>query len=420
MMQAALSEMGYFKVMQKWEMDQITPYLHDAGVYISGGSHDIGMREEQFATDLVQWLAKDGWPGIRQVFQVVRGSERAYVAALTSIRYQYFKLLHENLTHGGNSTHEERQAIGNMINVSTGRGDVGTAANFAQWINALFFAPRYVLSRFQYFYGQPLWKLRKAEGLTAAQKKTLAKQFAKEYGRFAVSATALMGMLYLAFGDDDDFEISMDVDSADFMKPRFGDTRVDFFSGLAQQTRILGRTAKTILERADIIEKGDKSLFRPGFGMSDFYDTWTRFMRTKFSPIFTTPINLLSGTDVAGQEYGGERFISAKTAKDVAEDVLLPLSMEDVYKAMEKEGYDKGTIYSVLSILGVGEEVPPPHPLAGKRFHHRLDDRHGVHRVAAAGDLQGDRYIRRHLPGCGYPKSNALPDGNGTYPVVLG
>ena len=69
---------------------------------------------------------------------------------------------------------------------------------------------------------------------------------AKEYARYLTGVSAVLGLAVMAaaaFSDDDDERdiISFDPRSSDFLKVRFGDTRMDLMSGLIQPSVFLTR-----------------------------------------------------------------------------------------------------------------------------------------------------------------------------------
>src|SRR5690606_29922680 len=107
-----------------------------------------------------------------------------YVTFLNKLRADSFDAMVEGLARNGEPTAAEIEAIANYINVATGRGSIGTSADAsASVLNAAFFAPRLVASRFQLLALHPLWRnTPAADGSKPTMR--VRKMVAKEYGKF--------------------------------------------------------------------------------------------------------------------------------------------------------------------------------------------------------------------------------------------
>jgi hypothetical protein len=236
----------------------------------------------------------------------------------------------EGLGKRGVVTPEEAKAIANFVNVATGRGDMGAAAQAAVGLNTFFFAPRLVLSRFQILAGQPLYR-------GSFRTRMLV---AKEYARFLAGA----GVVY-ALGQAAGAEpIVLNSESPDFLKIKFGNTRLDPLAGLAQTARFSaneGAAFKRFItqskEKVPPSHQGDQVLFR--------------FLRTKFSPIFGGLVNAIAGKDVVGNKV---------TPGSVAQGMVVPMSFGDIYKAMQEQGVTKGAALGILALFGMGLQTYEP------------------------------------------------------------
>ena len=99
------------------------------------------------------------------------------------------------------------------------------------------------------------------------------------------------------------------------------------------------------------VDPKEKSYWRPGYGRDDVFDVHARFLRTKISPAFGAFYDYGTGETVVGEEFG---------AKDLPWGLAGPLSLEDIRDTMVADGYTKGTIFSVMAVLGVGVQVHNP------------------------------------------------------------
>lgn len=259
----------------------------------------------------------------------LRASNRAYITFLNKLRADSFDALKESIESRGAPLNQvELEAIANYINVATGRGNLYKFTPAAEALATAFFAPRLVASRFQLLAGQPLYH---GTGRTR-------QAVAREYAKFLTGAGVVLGLGALAGATIED-----DPRSADFGKLRFDNTRVDLMGGLLQGTVLLSRVAagetKTI--------KGEVQPIRGNvpYGHSSAADVIARFLRTKLSPIIGTTVDIASGQNVVGEPV---------TAGSVARNSLIPLSMQDIYGAMQDLGVAKGSALAVLSLFGAG------------------------------------------------------------------
>lgn len=251
---------------------------------------------------------------------LVAGSQRAYVTFLNVLRAQTFDALTATLARNGEVTTEEAQAIANYVNAATGRGGLGKMEGAATALNTVFFAPRYVASRFQVLTGQPIW------GGNARTRKLIA----GEYGK----AVAGLGLVF-ALGALAGAEFEDDPTSADFLKLKFGNTRIDPMMGLAQVTTLLSRSAKGIYST---ITGTDPEGFRNGTVAG-------RFLRSKLAPVPSALVNLTEGKNIVGEDV---------TPGTEAARLVVPMSFGEIADVMEEQGIARGTAFALLNMFGMG------------------------------------------------------------------
>jgi hypothetical protein len=148
----------------------------------------------------------------------------------------------------------------------------------------------------------------------------------------------------LALGAAAGGDVGDDPRSSDFLKLRFGDTRLDFMAGMAQVTTLIGRIYAG--ERKD--SDGDVS-------KANGWNTLIRFMRSKLAPVPGLGADLIARKDFRGQPIEPGKM---------AANLFLPLAFKDIYTSMTEHGIDKGTALAMLSVFGVsvqtyGGKAPP-------------------------------------------------------------
>lgn len=317
MFKAFRSEVSQHAVNQEIVGRKNYPLYNQSKLYLSEHGQKLSQMEEAYMS---RWADK---------IPLVAGSQRAYVTFLNKLRADSFDAMANSLSRSGELTPVEANAISNFINVATGRGNIGMKENALVGLNTVFFAPRYVASRFQLIVGQPLYR-------GSARTRTL---IAKEYARYLIGVGVVYGLATL-----DGAEVEQDPRSSDFGKLRYGNTRLDPLSGLTQTTVLLSRlaTGETKTLRGNVVPiRGEKV----PFGSGNSADVIARFLRSKLAPVPSQGVNVLAGKDVVGQPV---------TAESVTEGLLVPLAFRDVYDAMIEQGVPRGTAFALLSMFGMG------------------------------------------------------------------
>lgn len=324
MLKAFVSKEAAFEAAAKLRQRENYGLYLASKLALTATDEGLTQQEEVF---LGNWASK---------IPVVAGSERAYVTLLNRMRADMFDSLTASLAIDGKPSLDEAKVISNFVNVATGRGNMGKFEAAAVPLATVFFAPKYVLSRFQLLAGQPLW----------SGNKNIRKAFAKEYGR-ALLGVGTFYAIYMMFNklmypDDEQPTIEIDPRSADLLKIKHGDTRIDPLAGLIQAavftTRLHSGQTKT--------GKGEiRSLKQPKFGQASVDTLAWRFIRGKFSPIAANYFDWLAGEDVMGNKV---------TTASVLKNMTTPLALRDVYDALQDDHISRGVADSLLAIFGMG------------------------------------------------------------------
>jgi hypothetical protein len=333
MLRAAFSPQAEFEIMEKIRNRPNYPLYKMAKLdFTEDAPLSLTKMEEQYASRWVEKIPKALGGG------VIRGSQRAYTTFLNRLRADAFDSMTQGFVLDGNPTKEEARAIANFINIATGRGNLGKMAGAGQALNKVFFAPRYVVSRFQLLLGQPFY------GGNAKTRAVIAGM----YGRYLLGVAVVIGLLS-AWKDEKDPPIETNPLSTDFLKIRFGNTRLDPFSGILQTATLMSRVGAGMKKTS----KGEvvSTHGQLKYGQQTTWDTMTSFLRSKLAPTFGSFVDWRTGTNVVGEPVSG---------KDVALRMAIPISFADVKKTMDEQGIPKGTVLSLLSLFGMGLNTYQP------------------------------------------------------------
>jgi hypothetical protein len=260
------------------------------------------IREEVFASGLAKKI-----PG-------VRASDRAYSAALDSVRVQAWDSYTRSVAGNPNVNSETFAAIGELINISTGRGRVPIldrselGRKIVKALNVPFFSPRNTAAKFNLI--SPARVVRNA--MNPATRPVAWLQMRDASRGLAVFSTTL-GLLSYA---------GLDIELNPF-KPGFGKLRVgkvvyDLSGGEGYTVRWLAQMAQTFSD----IEKGRKPKQSPGA-------LTARYLRSQLQPAAAVAVDKATGETFSGEEF---------TYSQAAADLVVPFVVADAYKGWVAAG----------------------------------------------------------------------------------
>lgn len=296
-----------------------------------------------YSSMLAEGNARSAWAN---KIPFIAGTGRAYTALLAHMRADLFDMMIEKLERSRGPanplTDSELTAIADFVNDSTGSGKLGLRSDqrgAKDLLGAFIFSPAFVASRFRLLFGASAW------GGSAATRKAIGAEYLK-----MAAGTAAFYALLAAMQDDDDEEDTMtDPRSGGFMKPRFGQTSVDFLAGLAQISTLIARayTGETVNRKGQVKPlRGDIP-----YGADDMLDVLTRFGRSKLSPGASFALNRLTGKDYSGEQttLGGDLMTIVK-----------PMTYGSLYDIWKSEPARRALPLSAAAMLGLGTQTMQP------------------------------------------------------------
>lgn len=211
--QAEIKGRTLFRKRTKMVNGKETEYnsvAEEAGLKLTDLDEGLNKREEVLGDSLIEWV-----PGVRR-------SNRAYTTFLNRLRADTFDSLVKDSAGFGTDARTnvlEAKALANFVNVATGRGSLGSLEQSAHILSNIVFAPRLMAARMTML--NPGYYMKASPQVRQEALKSL----------FAMTAfgSSILGLGKLAGG-----EVSMDPSSSDFMKLKFGNTRIDPWGGYQQ------------------------------------------------------------------------------------------------------------------------------------------------------------------------------------------
>jgi len=311
MIKAFASEKTAVKMEDQLLKRAIYPRAAEAKLYIAPYKQLVGKlaeREEAFMSGLAEKI-----PGVAM-------SERAYITFLNKMRMDTFEYYINNWAKNGvKATAEDEKQLARMINILSGRGDLGALSEMRTVLNAGFFSPGFVASRAQtpmlLFTGNPL----------------IRKTAAREIASFVGAGLGILSLASLAGG-----EVETDPRSTDFGKIKIGNTRLDFWGGFQPYARFVSQ-----------LISGERKSATGNIYPIEREDLITRFIRSKESPLAGLLNDIIVGETFIGEELSTTR----ESILQQARNRLVPMFAQDIWDAVDEQGLFGGFL-ALPGVLG--------------------------------------------------------------------
>ena len=265
---------------------------------------------------------------------IIKESSRAYTTFASKMRMDAFDSRIENLQRMGINLHEnlelaKKEAM--LINTVTGRGQLKRLAPIQKEINAAFFSPHLALSRLNML--NPIWYI-KLPKLTRIEALKYAASFAS-YGAVMLGLATVAGL-----------KVGWEPTSADFLKIKIGDTRIDPFGGFSQYIRLFFQLKENKITSST---SGKVMKLGEGYKPTTRFDLLFRFGEAKEAPAFSFATGFLKG-----QNWIGEKFELGKETTNR----FVPMVIQD-FVDLYKEEPDLLPL-GFLGIFGIGIQTYGP------------------------------------------------------------
>lgn len=295
-------------------------FTKSGGEFTGIGGHSFLKSEEQFGNRFLDTTMRNTGLGAG-----VRASERAYTVFLNKLRLDVFHSISKNWTGTPKANPYNLEELAKMVNNLTGRAKLpGQSVGDGKLLNAMFFAPKFVYSRFA------------APIQMANTTPEVRKQLAQELGSFVGTGMMVMYLAHKAGAD-----IELNPTSGDFGKVKVGNTRYDFWGGYSQIARTVAQTAV-----------GKYTASNDQTYEANRAETVGKFLQSKLAPVPGLGIDLLRGETYTGEEITADENVVANQAANR----LAPLFLQDVVEAMQTDGLE-GALKTLPAGLGLGAQT---------------------------------------------------------------
>jgi len=314
----------------------LAPIREQAKLYIAPLTGTVRMykKEEAFMSSVLQRLARD-WPQFSLLKKIVTApampiakltqiSEAAFITTLNKMRVDVFDKY--AMLWGPKATQRELRALAEVINIGTGRGVMPRPIEgMVPILNTVMFSLRLQLARVEALaWPVTLWKY----------PPRVRRMVIGNIVAFLGTVASILGICELGkIGT-----VEKDSRSADYMKLRVGNTRLDPWGGFQQYivliSRLLSGELKTAGKRIVDIDRED---------------TLVRALAMKLSPAVGLVRDIFRGETFLGEELTME----AESIQQQAYERLTMMWYRDVIDAVREDGWGGG-VTAAPGFLGVG------------------------------------------------------------------
>lgn len=287
--EAMASEGNYNKIAQSILDHPLFADANKNGVSFTGFKN-IASREEQFQSPLAEHIIPKVFGN--KVPNPIRAAARGYTTFMNKLRMDTYASLVDNAEQvnktaadlGAEAIPINKPAIAKFINTTTGRGTFNskTVEQAMPLINQAIYSPRLMKAHFDML--NPATYIKQAN-----------KGVRLEYLKSAIALAGLTGttnmLLNYAGGESND-----DMNSADFGKVKFGNTRLDPMAGNQQYMVLLHRLATNHVTNST----GKSEQLDTRFGGPTKLGTLANFVRNKLAPVPAAIVNTVAGKDGGG------------------------------------------------------------------------------------------------------------------------
>jgi len=230
--------------------------------------------------------------------------------------------------------------LGQFINAASGRGSLGKLEPIAGILNNAFFSPRLIASRLKMMNPNNFAQIGKEYGIMSKEANFMRKEYFKSLLSTAAMGNSFLGLSRLAGAD-----IETDPASSDFMKAKFGNTRLDPWGGNQQYLTFAQRMFPGLGEYKSSTSGNKYNLSEAGFGQQTRGDIATGFMTNKLN----TPYRALADymLQTKGRPFSWSQQI---------ENAVLPMMVQSLAEAI-KENPTLGIATSPFGAMGGGVQT---------------------------------------------------------------
>ena len=276
----------------------------------------IDRSEEEHPTDLPSRLPAVG--------RLLKATDVAFKNSGVRMRTELYKTLRDvKESRGIEMTSEQVKGLGKVINSVTARGDIGRLnspiTRLLLWSPKMLKADIDIITAHQF------------SDIPKADKKIAFDNLIK-----IIIATAIIEAVVTA---NDEEKTEFDPRSSDFLKLKFGDTRINFLRNISG---IIVLIARMLTGKYKSATTGEVKDYGSGFAESSRFDVVTNYFTNKAPPATRSLIDIARGRDFKGDE---------PTLSSILMQAGVPISVQNVLELVANPSVDR-TFGVILDFFG--------------------------------------------------------------------
>lgn len=284
----------------------------------------VGNIEEAFPTSLPEKI-----PGLGRAFS-------ASQAAFEGFQFRTRADVFDKYVEIAEKTGADIEGIGKVANALTGRGHLSGLEPSANFMNNVFFSPRFLKSNIDLLTVHAFDK-----GISPFARKQAATNMIKVVGG--------VGLILTIANAVDPGSVEIDPRSSDFGKIKVGDTRFDVAGGMASLVTLASRLG-TMSSKSSTTGKV-YPLNAGGYGSRNGLDVASDFLLGKLAPLPAVVRDYFKGEDFQGNK---------PTLKSTAINLVAPLPITNAYEASKNPNAAPALMRIILDGLGIGASTYSP------------------------------------------------------------
>ncbi len=327
------------------------PVLKASKLALLEESYRVKVKEEQPGGNIIGMLWNLPPKTIEKIFgpntvstiwknaNIYTAAQRAYDTAVNHMRVQVFMKLANQLEHDGVNLKTDKkklEALGEYVNVKTGRASLGKYEPSGEILGSLFFSARRQVAAFKIL--NPLYYINMPKDV---RKRAIIDSIT------SIGTVATLAILGQAAVGDDDWDEFFDSNSSNFMSIKVpGEdgsfTTINLTGALKSYVNLLSRI-KTGEYRDSSTGKITKLGERYGKDINTRKDAIINYLENKLAPLPSTALKLADQTKNNELDYG-----------DLAKDTFLPMWASDIDEVFKDHPQLAADLFTALNLLGFG------------------------------------------------------------------
>ncbi|MFL6283569.1 MAG: hypothetical protein ACJ74Q_10560 [Pyrinomonadaceae bacterium] len=299
------------------------PLMRESNLFLSsaGSGPEEAFRAARLADKIASTVEKV--PVARYGARAYKASERAYSAAMDTVRVAAWDTYVPRVIDGPHTNEKTFRAIAELVNMSTGRGKVPIldryewGRKFVDNLNVAFFSPRNMAAKANLVSPTFFFK-----NVIDPATRPVAFMHLREASRGLGVLAATAGLVKLAH---DELGVpataTLDPRSSDFGRLRIGKATYDLTGGEAYTVKYLAQMAQSAYKSV----RGKQVLDR-----STLSALTLRYLRSQLQPLTSAGVDLWKGKSVDGKPV---------TSASAALNLITPFVVDDVVKGFQAEGW---------------------------------------------------------------------------------